>query len=522
MNDRTLEVQKPEAGTIVNSQTAQGTEPPRAARTFASTQAAPEAAQAHNSVERADPVVERPQPEVVVLDAAARERLAALRAADRAAATAALGPSSEGVSERFITALDQRLARAELEERGWKGRDDLDTVLRDLEKLATVDVARASELWAKYRPDDKDKPRFLDSDEFAADRTRGQAPKPRSAAEEVREYQTPEHIRKRFIEADDKFYYRNNENKLAFQDYGSRLATEHNDPVVALSMVQIAEAKGWRTINVRGSDEFKREAWLQASVKGIEVRGYQLRDVDLAKLDELRKELGTTQTAQSNTVERAAVRAKATEAAEAVDRAGVVDEPRRTLSPQQQIVVDTVAQVWRQQGASERVIAVATATAAEHFQNQRVYVGQVLSRGEANFDNDPSKERSSYVKIATPKGEEKVIWGADLPRALDKSEIKVGDNVVIAHQGTKPVSVRVKERDESGKVTGIATVQASRNVWRVDSLDSLREDAVEKLKARAERADSAPQVKVHDRAAERAEQRPDVRVERARDTERSR
>jgi hypothetical protein len=84
------------------------------------------------------------------------------------------------------------------------------------------------------------------------------------------------------------------------------------------------------------------------------------------------------------------------------------------------------------------------------------------------------------------------------------------------------VSVRVKERDESGKVTGIATVQASRNVWRVDSLESLREDAVEKLKARAERADSAPQVKVHDRAAERAEQRPDVRVERARDTERSR
>ena len=155
------------------------------------------------------------------------------------------------------------------------------------------------------------------------------------------------------------------------------------------------------------------------------------------------------------------MRAKATEAAEAVDRAGVVDEPRRTLSPQQQIAVDTVAQVWRQQGASERVIAVATATAAEHFQNQRVYVGQVLSRGEANFDNDPSKERSSYVKLATPRGEEKVIWGADLPRALDESEIKVGDNVVIAHQGTKPVSVRVKERDESGKVTGIATVQAN-------------------------------------------------------------
>jgi putative DNA primase/helicase len=495
-------------------------------------QSAPQAVRAErlqNSVERADPVVERAAPEVVVLDAAARDRLAALRAADRAAATPAQGPANEGVNERFITALDQRLARSQLEERGWKGREDLDGVMRDLEKLAAVDAARASDLWSKYRPDDKDKPRFLDSDEFAADRARGASAKPRTTPEEVREYRSPEHIRKIFIETDDKFYYRNNENKLAFQDHGNRVATEHNDPTVTLSMVQIAEAKGWRTIQVRGSEEFRQEAWLQASVKGIEVKGYQPRDVDLAKLEEMRKELGTTQAPQPNSVERASSRVKAAEAVEAIDRSAVVvDEPRRTLSPQQQVVVDAVAQVWRQQGASERVVAVATATAVERFWNdestnhQRVFVGKILARGEANFDNDPSKEKSAYVKISTPKGEEKIVWGADIPRALNAGKIKDGDDVVISNQGAVPVSVRVRDRDENGTVRGITTVQAVRNRWRVDTLDSLREDAVEKLKARAERADDAPQIKVYDRSAARTEQRPDVRVERTRDSERTR
>lgn len=495
-----------------------------------------EADRLQNSVDRADPVADRagvlsdrPSPELVVLDAAARDRLAALRAADRASVAPPQDPGREGLNERFITALDQRLARSDLEELGWKGREDLDGVLRDLEKLAAVDTARASDLWSKYRPDDKDKPRFLDSDEFAADRVRSTTGKPASAQEEVREYRPPETVRRLFLQTDDKFYYRNNENRLAFQDYGSRLATEHNDPSVTVSMVQIAEAKGWRSIQVRGAEEFKQAAWLQASAKGIDVKGYTPKEVDLAKLEELRKEMGTTQTQQPNSVERASARVKGAEAKDAIDRSAVVlDEPRRGLSRQQQVVVDTVAKIWRQQGASERVIAVATATAVERFWNdektnhQRVFVGKVLSRGEANFDNDPAKEKSAYVKIQTPKGEEKTVWGADIPRALDAGRIKVGDDVVISNQGAVPVSVRVRDRDEAGNVRGIATVQASRNRWRVDTLDSLREDAVEKLKALADRADDAPQIRVYDRSAARTEPRPDIRVERTRDTERTR
>src|ERR1019366_6580745 len=163
-----------------------------------------------NTIERGpEREAARPAPETIVLDAAVRERLAGLRARDRE--TVGLpesnSPGNDGqVSERFITALDKRMEKSELEELGWKGRDDLNDVMRDLRKLASVDFQRASDLWSKYRPDDKDKPPFLDDDELSEARrrtTRGAA----KENEPAKEFVPPEHLRKRFLQVDDKYYF---------------------------------------------------------------------------------------------------------------------------------------------------------------------------------------------------------------------------------------------------------------------------------------------------------------------------
>jgi Large polyvalent protein-associated domain 7 len=95
-------------------------------------------------------------------------------------------------------------------------------------------------------------------------------------------------LEKKYLIAEDKFFFRGRENAVAFEDKGKSLATEHNDPDVARSMVSLAESKGWSSIKLSGHENFKREAWLQASMKGIEVTGFTPKEVDLARLDEMR------------------------------------------------------------------------------------------------------------------------------------------------------------------------------------------------------------------------------------------
>ena len=427
------------------------------------------------------------------------------------------------VNERFIEALDRRLENSELEERGWKGRDDLNEVMRDLRKLAEVDFQKASELWSKYRPDDKDKPPFLDSDELSEDRRRSASGRGQDS-ETAQEFRPPEHLRKRFLHVDNKYYFRHDDNKLAFRDHGNKIATEHDDAVVALSMIQLAEAKGWQTVNLKGSNEFKREAWLQASLKGMDVRGYRPRDVDIEKLAELQKELGPNPKPSPNVVERAAAAASSARRGpeDLPEQTAVVDEERRTLSEPQRVVIETIQAVLRQRGDSERAVIAAAAIAAEKFQNNRVYVGTVLDHGSAPYENDSENEKSYFVTLQTPKGEKKV-WGVDLKRALDEGEIKIGDEVAIANQGRQQVTVKVKDRDPiTHEVRGARSIVTNRNVWDVRNIESLREEARGKLEAAAQRADKAPLIKVYDRSAQSEFVRPEVQVERTRDRERTR
>ncbi len=84
-------------------------------------------------------------------------------------------------------------------------------------------------------------------------------------------------LRKRFLEASGQFYYRTapgEPTKVAFTDHGKRLITEHDDPSVIHGMVLRAQEKGWTVVRVSGTDEFKTEAWVQATIAGLELEGY--------------------------------------------------------------------------------------------------------------------------------------------------------------------------------------------------------------------------------------------------------
>lgn len=246
--------------------------------------------------------------------------------------------------------------KAKLEELGWRDRNDISDVMRDLEKLAAKDWQVAADLWQKYRPNDIDKPVFIDGDDInekaltkAGVRDDGRVVDG-GKEEEAAGVVTPESLRKRFLQAENKFYFRDDENKLAFEDKGKRLATEHNDPEIARSMVELAQAKGWSTIKLKGTDEFKREVWLQASLKGMDVQGYKPLDVDLARLEDLRKETGRNEDRGRNIIDQVAERSKVgdrAERSEAIDKTAVVDENVCTLSKRQLTALETIKGVMR-------------------------------------------------------------------------------------------------------------------------------------------------------------------------------
>jgi hypothetical protein len=71
----------------------------------------------------------------------------------------------------------------------------------------------------------------------------------------------------------------------AFRDEGRKLASARTDPNAIRDMALIARHRGWSIVTVRGTAEFRREAWLAGRTLGIEVRGHRPTERDIQELD---------------------------------------------------------------------------------------------------------------------------------------------------------------------------------------------------------------------------------------------
>jgi len=92
----------------------------------------------------------------------------------------------------------------------------------------------------------------------------------------------PESVARRFLKVESEYYFQ--DRTPAFSDRGSKLATRGANLEVVRSMVEIAKARGWDTITVKGTEEFRRSAWMEATQDGLTVAGYKPTSLDLAAL----------------------------------------------------------------------------------------------------------------------------------------------------------------------------------------------------------------------------------------------
>lgn len=88
----------------------------------------------------------------------------------------------------------------------------------------------------------------------------------------------------------ERRYYRDIEGKdLAFRASGKALTTKQEDRATIAHMLDVAQARGWGELHVRGSAAFKQEAWIEGQARGLSVKGYEPTADDRRTLDARRK-----------------------------------------------------------------------------------------------------------------------------------------------------------------------------------------------------------------------------------------
>jgi putative DNA primase/helicase len=251
----------------------------------------------------------------------------------------------------------------------------------------------------------------------------------------------PDSVRDRFTQDGRRWYFP--DGAPAFRDHGRRLSTPSVNAEVIASLVEIAKARGWDSITVRGSERFRQEAWKQAKRAGLQVRGYRASEAERA----------------------AAIRALSRLSNEGRPGEPPLEDP---LQKEESRAAPQGAQ--KEASAARRGDPI---------------VGKLLDHGKDHYRFDPKADWSYYIRVQTEEGA-RTIWSDDFYRAITNSlsEVKIGDSVVLQHRGAIPVVVTRTLFDDDGNVIGEKRVSTHRNSWSVERTDFIarRENAANALR----------------------------------------
>jgi phage/plasmid primase-like uncharacterized protein len=282
-----------------------------------------------------------------------------------------------------------------------------------------------------------------------------------------------------------EYHFRDQGGQVAFTEHWRSMKSSFDAPAVVKGMLDRVQERGWTTVRVGGAPEFKRQAWIAATARGIKAVGYEPTDMDKVSAREererLSRERGPTPTGHGGSIARESDRAAPSRFDDQTQgdgpRGRVVDTAsaaapavawpsalgRAMAGPTADAVPDAMA------GPSAPT-AGASVSASAPARGARHYTGQLLEHGDSHYKFDPKNEASYFVKIGAVNGE-RTVWGIDLKRAVLEAGLVVGDKLNLEHQGVKPVAVEVKDYDASGRVVGVREIAAMRNTWHASNPD---------------------------------------------------
>ena len=238
------------------------------------------------------------------------------------------------------------------------------------------------------------------------------------------EHEIPVELSKRYAIKDHVYYSKNPDVGMVFEDKGQLISAQSSDVDDVRAMIELAKTKNWSKIKVSGAEEFKREAWLAASMQGVEVTGYKPTQQDIALFENAKSKI-------QNKIEL-------------IDHKVAMDAPQTTTNVMGHTQVKSTDNVVKEEGV------------------------MLLAHGNAKYLYDDKNENSYYVRFLD-KGTEKTVWGVDLERAITEANANIGDRLTIARDGQRTVTVNSPIHDELGKVIGTEQKEAKRNAWRIQA-----------------------------------------------------
>lgn len=93
---------------------------------------------------------------------------------------------------------------------------------------------------------------------------------------EQNKFVIPKNIAKQYVVSTDNktFFDKTTRAPMITITKNNSLTTKNNDEYTINNMLQLAKANKWTSIKINGTKEFRREAWAQAKLAGLEVKGY--------------------------------------------------------------------------------------------------------------------------------------------------------------------------------------------------------------------------------------------------------
>ncbi|MFT4438690.1 LPD7 domain-containing protein [Caballeronia sp. 15715] len=284
-------------------------------------------------------------------------------------------------------------------------------------------------------------------------------------------YDVPKSVSTLYVMHEGKFLDRKSET-VHFEDKGRSLSTASEDRDVIAHMVEVAKAKNWGELQLKGTEEFRRQAWIATELAGVPTRGFKPKAQDRAALTAAREAMrigaGKGAGERSNDADKA--RTNEMEPADAAAQ-------KQPASPES----TKTGTAGRESAAPEgggRTPATqpssATPATASPIQDTPtpagVTAGVLVAHGPAPFNHDEKQNDSYYATVRTQEGE-RTVWGLDLERAIAASGVQTGQQIELEKGGSRSVTAQQRQFDKKGKELAPKTLTSRRNEWFVSSPD---------------------------------------------------
>lgn len=124
----------------------------------------------------------------------------------------------------------------------------------------------------------------------------------------------PDHFADRYEKHGKSLHRIGDPKQVLLVDHGKKLTADKEfDSEAIKAMVDIAEARGWSSLTVKGTPEFRRAVWTEAANRGLGVQGYKPTDAEQQRMDRALEKNGKQNALSENEAVRAFKDAKTKE-----------------------------------------------------------------------------------------------------------------------------------------------------------------------------------------------------------------